>query len=184
MKKLALLAMLGMLAMSVPALAYKLPHPPKPPRRHKPPKPAKPPKPPKPPKQHKPHRPHKPKPSTPPGCGARNVGYHASGALVTDGTGLSADGHRRYSGAIEVILTKANHHSPIGDHTFTLVNVKIRFHEHIPPSRLSDGDRVNLRGDITKLTGKCSTARSTPTITIKKIDIKRPRKATHHHPHR
>src|SRR5437763_17000059 len=128
MKRFVSFALVAVLALAVPAGAYKVPHPkpPKPPKPHHP-KPPKKPHHPKPPKQHhpKPPKQHHPKPPKPPKCEAKTVGYEAEGTLVKAGTNLTPSGHHRFSGTIEVVVKKAKHHGPTGDHTFTIVKVKV-----------------------------------------------------------
>jgi hypothetical protein len=111
-------------------------------------------------------------PAPPPGshrCLPHNVGYNASGVLVS--ASLSAEGHHRYSGTLEVKLAKANHHAPTGDQTFTLAAAKVIFHHGVDPTSPAPGSRVKLHGKITKLAKHCPTEGFTPTITVKKVDI-------------
>ena len=116
-------------------------------------------------------------PAPPPGshrCQPHNVGYSASGVLVS--ASLSAEGHHRYSGTLEVKLSKANHGAPTGDQTFTLAAAKVFFHHGVDPTSPAAGSRVKLHGKITKLAKHCPTEGFTPTVTVKKVDI---RKAGH-----
>ena len=132
---------------------------------------TKPPKSPKPPKaqSHKPPKPAKPKPAT---CNARNEGYHASGTLAATAT-LTAQGHGRYSGTLEVSVTRANHRAPTKTEKYTLSNVRVKFHHGVNPASPAVGSRVKLSGKITELPNKhCSTAGFTPTITLEKVDIR------------
>jgi hypothetical protein len=126
---------------------------------------------------HKPAKP--PKPATPHRCVAHDVGYNATGTLVVAGTSLTAQGHGRYSGTIEVTVSKANHRAPTGDQTFTLTNARVKFHHGLTAATLAEGDRVGLHGDITELPKHCSTTGLTPMITIRKVDINQPTRATH-----
>ncbi|HKB51019.1 MAG TPA: hypothetical protein VKC63_06275 [Solirubrobacterales bacterium] len=107
-------------------------------------------------------------------CLPHSVGYNASGALVS--SSLTAEEHHRYSGTLEVNLTKANHRAPTGDQTFALAAAKIKFHHGVDPASPA-GSRVKLHGKITVLSKHCSTEGFTPTITVKKVDIGR---AWHH----
>jgi hypothetical protein len=118
-------------------------------------------------------------PTTPPPCVAHSEGYNATGTLVAAGTSLTTLGHGRYSGTIEVTLTKGNHHSTTGVQTFTLTNARVRFHHGVTATTLADGDRVKLHGKITVLPKHCSTVGFTPTITVKKVDLRQPTKAKH-----
>jgi hypothetical protein len=106
-------------------------------------------------------------------CLPHSVGYNASGALVS--ASLTAEEHGRYSGTLGVDLAKANHRAPTGDQTFTLAAAKVKFHRGVDPTSPAVGSRVKLHGKITKLSKHCPTEGFTPTITVKKVDISRPR---------
>jgi hypothetical protein len=146
MRKTAVLAVLGAMLLVVPANAHK------PPKTDKPDKSA-----------------------SPHSCAAHSEGYNASGTLVTAGTSLTALGHGRYSGTIEVALTRVNHHAASGDQTFTLTNARVKFHHGVTASTLANGDRVGLHGKITEVPKHCSTTAST--TTIKNVDVSPPKKA-------
>jgi hypothetical protein len=149
MKRIAALAVLALGMLVVPSLAAKAPGPPTP----QDPKPTKP-----------------SKPLTPHKCVPHNAGYNATGTLVS--SNLSSDGDGRYSGALEVNLTRANHHAATGDQTFTLDHAKVKFHHGVDPTAPAPGSRVKLHGKITQLPRHCSTDGFTPTITVKKVDIR------------
>ena len=104
-------------------------------------------------------------------CVAHQVGYNASGTLVS--AALTAVGNGRYNGTLTVNVTKANHRAPTGAQTFTLANAKVKFHHGVTAAAPAAGSRVKLHGKITHLPKRCSTTGFTPTITIKKVDIKR-----------
>jgi hypothetical protein len=118
-------------------------------------------------------------PTTPPPCVAHSEGYNATGTLVVAGTSLTALGHGRYSGMIEVDVTKVNHHGVTGVQTLTLTEARVKFHHGLTATTLADGDRVKLHGKITELPKHCSTVGFTPTITVKKVDLRQPTKAKH-----
>jgi hypothetical protein len=120
-----------------------------------------------------------PTPPSPTPCVAHSEGYTATGTLIAAGTSLTAQGHGRYSGTIEVNVTKANHHGTTGDQTFTLTNARVKFHHGVSATTLADGDRVKLHGKVTALPKHCSTTGFTPTITVKKVDVHQPKKAKH-----
>jgi hypothetical protein len=133
---------------------------------------TKPPNSPKPPKQHvdKPPKPAGPAKPNPGRCVARNEGYNASGKLVK--AMLTAQGHGRYSGALEVEVTRANHRAKKSV-TFTLSDARVVFHHGVNPAALVAGSHVKLSGKITALPNKhCSTTGFTPTVTVKKVDIR------------
>jgi hypothetical protein len=103
-------------------------------------------------------------------CVPHNVGYNAVGTLVD--SALTAEENGRYSGTLEVKLTRANHHAPTGEQTFTLTGAKVKFHHGVDPTAPAAGSRVKLHGKITKLSKHCPTEGFTPTITVKKVDIR------------
>lgn len=148
MRRIAMLAALCGFALVVPAQADKPSHPLRPTKTDRPDKP----------------NPHK--------CVARSEGYNASGTLLLTGTSLTKLADGRYTGTIHVTVTRANHHATTGDQTFTLTDARVKFHKGVDPASLSAGDRVGLHGKITQLPHSCSTAGFTPTITIKKVDIR------------
>jgi hypothetical protein len=151
MKRIAALAALAVVGVIAPAQADK-------------------PKPPTPPKPHMP-KPGKPHPSR---CVAHRAGYRASGTLLM--ATLVPQGHRRYSGTLEVAVTRANHHSPTGDQTYTLTNARVTFHHGVNVAAPAPGSRVQLTGKITQLPAHCASKGFTPTITVKKVDIRTAKK--------
>jgi hypothetical protein len=106
-------------------------------------------------------------------CLPHNVGYNATGILV--GESLTADGNGRYSGTIEVDVAKANHHGSTGDQTFTLTGARVKFHHGVDPTAPAAGSRVKLHGKITHLAKHCPSDGFTPTVTVKKVDLKQPK---------
>lgn len=104
-------------------------------------------------------------------CVPRNVGYNAVGGLVS--AALTAVGHGRFNGTLEVDVTRANHHASTGDQTFTLADARVRFHHGVDPTAPAAASRVKLHGKITKLSKHCPADGFRPTITVKKIDIRR-----------
>ena len=74
-------------------------------------------------------------------------------------------------------MTKANHHAPTGDQTYTLTDARVKFHHGVSATEPAAGSRVKLSGTITELPNKhCATTGFTPTITVKKVDIKKAKK--------
>lgn len=131
---------------------------------------TKPPNSPKPPKA-QPHKPPKPATPNPARCVARDEGYNASGTLVS--AALTAQGHGRYSGTLEVTVTKANHRALTGAQKFTLSGARVKFHHGVNAASPPAGSHVKLSGKITELPNKhCSTAGFTPTVTVEKADIR------------
>lgn len=103
-------------------------------------------------------------------CVSHNEGYYAVGTLVS-ATLTQENG--RYSGMLEVVLTRANHHAPTGPQTFTLPGARVKFHHGIDPTAPAPGSRVMLHGKITQLSKHCPTEGFAPTIEVKKVDIRR-----------
>jgi hypothetical protein len=147
---------IGALAVVAPAQADKPAHPPKP---AKPPHPAKPAHPVKPPKAKD--------------CTPNNRGFRAAGSLVASALAKNADG--TYSGTVTADVAKANHNAPTGSQTYTLDHAKVKFHHGVDPVAPVAGSRVTVHGKITGLPKDCSTPGFTPSVTVKKVDINRPK---------
>ena len=110
-------------------------------------------------------------PAKPAACAPNTEGFKASGPLIV--ATLTAEGHGRYSGTIEINVTKANHGAPRGDQTFTLSHARVKFHHGVSATEPAAGSRVKISGTITELSNKhCTSEGFTPTITVKKVDIK------------
>jgi hypothetical protein len=122
---------------------------------------------------------HAPPPAAKPHkCVPHGVAYIASGALVSGSLTLNPDG--TYSGTLTVHVTKTNHHARADkgtDKSYTLDHAKAKLHGETGAT-LTAGSRVKLRGKITTLAKKCDQTGFTPTITIKKADIKPPKPVT------
>lgn len=106
-------------------------------------------------------------------CTPRSVGYNATGTLVA--SSLTADANGRYSGTLEVSVTRANHKAPTGAQTYTLAAARVKFHKGVDAQSPAAGSRVKVHGKITKLGKHCSTEGFTPEITVKKVDIRQPK---------
>jgi hypothetical protein len=125
--------------------------------------------------------PHPTKPAKPRDCEPRDVGFNASGTLIsqaltqTAGADTDKRGDDRYSGTLTVDVKKANHHAPRGEQTYTVENGRVRFYDadrdHVADTP-KPGDRVKVHGKITKLGKKCDATGSTPTVTVRKVDFK------------
>jgi hypothetical protein len=122
-----------------------------------------------------------PKPAKAKDCTPHNVGYKAAGSLVSQaltqiqGADTAKRGDDRYSGTLTVEVKKANHRAPRGEQTYTVENARVHFydadHNHVADVPKA-GDRVKVRGKITKLRKKCDTTGFTPTVTVRKVDLK------------
>jgi hypothetical protein len=147
MKKIAIFCALAALALAVP-MAGAVTYEPAPP----------------PPKPHKPNS-HK--------CKPHSAGYYATGTLIA--SNLTASGKGRYSGTLEVQVKRANHRGLTGDETFTLNSARVVFHHDVNADDPAVGSRVKLHGKVTQLAKKCPTDEFTPTVTIRKVDIRQPK---------
>ena len=164
MRKLAVLSMFCVAAFVGAAQAEKPPHPAHPAHPAHPEHPAHPPHPGDP---GNPKQPHAQR------CVARDEGYNSSGTLVKASLSPAAGSHR-YNGTIEAIVTRANHRGPTGDQTFTLTDTRVVVHPGVDASAPAPGSRVGLHGTITELPRGCSTVGFSPTVTIRKVDVRKP----------
>jgi hypothetical protein len=93
------------------------------------------------------------------------VGFNAKGTLIasnltqTAGADTTSDtSDDRYSGTVEVNVTKANHKAPTGDQTYTLDNSKVSFYNDAngqPVTTPVLGDIVHVHGKIGHAPKKC-----------------------------
>jgi hypothetical protein len=127
----------------------------------------------KPDKPDKPHKSHK--------CKPHAVGYKAAGTLEsesltqTQGAGTTTRRDDRYSGDVTVNVKKANHHGATGSQTYTLDNARVKFYDANHDGTADTpkaGDRVRVKGKITKLAKKCDQTGFTPTITVRRVEFK------------
>jgi hypothetical protein len=93
------------------------------------------------------------------------VGFNAKGTFIasnltqTQGTATTTDtSDDRYSGTVEVNVTKANHKAPTGDQTYTLTDGKVSFYNDTngaPVTTPAAGDIVHVHGKIGHAPKKC-----------------------------
>ncbi|HWW90282.1 MAG TPA: hypothetical protein VNY35_05820 [Solirubrobacteraceae bacterium] len=109
-------------------------------------------------------------------CKPHNVGYVASGTLLSQTLTKNTDGS--YSGPVTVEVNHTNHHakSDKGTKVYTLKNVHVTFgladtngDGSVGLDDLKAGDRVKLLGQITVLGKNCSQTGFTATTTIRHI---------------
>jgi hypothetical protein len=123
----------------------------------------------------------KPHPAKSHKCTPHKVGYKASGTLEsqaltqTQGAGTTTRRDDRYSGDVTVNVKRANHHGATGSQTYTLDNDRVKFYDanhdgtaDVPKA----GDRVKVKGKITKLARKCDQTGFTPTIDVRRVEFK------------
>jgi acetylornithine/succinyldiaminopimelate/putrescine aminotransferase len=81
---------------------------------------------------------------------------------------------------VTVHVTKTNSHARAAkgtDQAYTLNHAKAKLHGETAAT-LTAGSRVKLSGKVTTLAKKCDHTGFTPTVTIKKADIKPPKPYT------
>jgi hypothetical protein len=114
-------------------------------------------------------------------CTPHKVAYAASGTLEsqaltqTKGADTTKRSDDRYSGTLTVNVKRANHHGATGSQTYTLDNGRVRFYDTGHDGTADTpkaGDRVKVKGSITRLGKKCDSSGFTPTITIRKVEFK------------
>ena len=119
-----------------------------------------------------PHGNHGPK--APKKCKPQSIGFHASGALVsqaltqTAGADTSTKRDDRYSGTVTVDVKRANHRAPAGVQTFTLANDRVHFSHGAAPAA---GDRVKLYGKLTRAHKGC-TDPAAPVVDLRRVRFK------------
>jgi hypothetical protein len=114
-------------------------------------------------------------------CKPHAVSYTASGKLETQaltqtkGADTAKRADDRYSGTLTVDVKKASHRGPTGSQTYTVDNARVKFydanHDHtadVPKA----GDRVKVKGRITKLAKKCDQTGFTPTTTVRRVEFR------------
>jgi hypothetical protein len=114
-------------------------------------------------------------------CTPHAVAYKASGTLEsqsltqTKGADTARRSDDRYSGGLTVDVKRANHHGATGSQTYTVDNARVRFYDanhdgtkDVPKA----GDRVKVKGRITRLGKKCDSTGFTPTLTVRKVEFK------------
>jgi hypothetical protein len=113
-------------------------------------------------------------------CAPHSARFRAKGLLVSEsltqtaGTGTPGKHDDRYSGNVVVDVQKA-HHAPTGQQTFTLDNDKVKFYDADHNHAADDpkaGDRVKVKGKITRLHKGCDTTGFTPTVDVQKVDFR------------
>lgn len=105
------------------------------------------------------------------GCTPRNKGYNASGTLMSAALTPAAK-KDHYDGTITVDLTFVNHKAATGSQSFTLTNARVRFGKGVSSTAPAAGSRIHVHGKMTALPRHCSSTGFTPTITIRKVEIK------------
>jgi hypothetical protein len=114
-------------------------------------------------------------------CKPHAVGYKASGTLEsesltqTQGAGTTTRRDDRYSGDLTVNVKKANHHGATGSQTYTVTDARVKFYDANHDGTADTpkaGDRVKVKGRITRLSKKCDQTGFTPKITVRRVEFK------------
>lgn len=114
-------------------------------------------------------------------CKPHAVGYKASGTLEsesltqTQGAGTTTRRDDRYSGDLTVNVKKANHHGATGSQTYTVTDARVKFYDANHDGTADTpkaGDRVKVKGRITRLAKKCDQTGFTPKITVRRVEFK------------
>jgi hypothetical protein len=118
-------------------------------------------------------------------CSPHKVGFRASGTLEsatltqTQGAGTTTHRDDRYSGTVTVTVKKATHHAATGSQTYTLDNDRVKFydanHDGIADQPKA-GDRVQVKGSVTRLGKKCDQSGFTPTTDVRRVEFRQPKK--------
>ena len=112
-----------------------------------------------------PTHPNKPDHPTKGQCKPKHVvGFNAKGTFIasnltqSQGVGTPDTSDDRYTGTVEVNVTKANHKAPTGDQTYTLTDSKVSFYNDTngqPVTTPVLGDIVHVHGKIGHAPKKC-----------------------------
>lgn len=123
----------------------------------------------------------KPNPSKSHKCVPHAVGYKAAGTLEsqsltqTQGSGTPGRRDDRYSGTVTVDVERANHHGATGSQTYTLDNDRVKFYDADDNGTADEpkaGDRVKVKGRITRLGKKCDSTGFTSTLDVRRVEFK------------
>jgi hypothetical protein len=118
-------------------------------------------------------------------CTPHKAGFNASGKLesaaLTQTQGADTESRRddRYSGTVTVDVKRASHKAPSGSQTYTLDNDRVKLYDADHDGTADEpkaGDRVKVKGSITRLSKKCDQTGFTPTTNVRRVEF-RPAKA-------
>lgn len=119
-------------------------------------------------------------------CKPHAVAYSASGKLVseslmqTKGADTTTRRDDRYSGDVTVDVKKASHHGAAGSQTYTVDNARVKFydanHDHVADMPKA-GDKVKVKGRVTRLAKKCDQTGFTSTTTVRRVEFRPAAKA-------
>ncbi len=109
-------------------------------------------------------------------CQPIAVSFVVSGTVVSGALTRDAAPAKTHSGTLMVHVTVTNSAAAAVKgltETYTLTHAHVSFAVGVNRTAPAVGSRVNLKGTITTLAPKCSLTGFTPTIVIKKVEIRR-----------
>ena len=122
-------------------------------------------------KPDRPAKPAKPAKAKSGRCTPRTVGFQANGTLMS-ATLTPAAAAGRFDGTMTIDVKRANHRAPTGEQTYTLTGARVNFRRGVDAAAPAAGSRVRFSGKITRLAKRCPTDDFTPTVTVRKVDIR------------
>jgi hypothetical protein len=114
-------------------------------------------------------------------CTPHNVGFTAAGTLEsasltqTAGADTAARRDDRYSGTVTVDVKRASHKAPTGSQTYTLDNDRVRLYDSNHDGTADEpkaGDRVKVKGKVTRLAKKCDQSGFTSTTDVRRVEFR------------
>lgn len=113
-------------------------------------------------------------------CTPHAAAYDVKGTLVSGTLSRDAGKKKTYSGTLTVHVTHTNSAAKADKgqtKTYTLSHAHVSFGGGVNHTSPAAGSRAHVQGTITVLPKKCSTTGFTATVTIKKVEINRAKKA-------
>jgi uncharacterized protein (DUF2147 family) len=114
-------------------------------------------------------------------CTPHKAGFNATGKLEsatltqTQGADTATRKDDRYSGTVTVDVKKASHKGLKGSQTYTLDNDRVKLYDANHDGTADEpkaGDRVKVKGTITRLAKKCDQTGFTSTTDIRRVEFK------------
>jgi ribosomal protein L31 len=126
---------------------------------------------------------HKPAehPSSSHKCTPHKVGFTASGKLEsamltqTEGADTTTKKDDRYSGTVTVDVKRASHKAPTGSQSYTLENDRVKLYDANHDGTADEpkaGDRVKVKGTVTRLSKKCDQSGFTSTTDVRRVEFR------------
>jgi hypothetical protein len=118
-------------------------------------------------------------------CTPHKVAFRAAGTLEsatltqTQGAGTTTRRDDRYSGTVTVTVKRATHHAATGSQMYTLDNARVKFYDANHDGTADQpkaGDRVQVKGSVTRLAKKCDQSGFTPTTNVRRVEFRQAKK--------